>query len=288
MALTLDQKVFYQEHGYLVLERLLDETVLAGLRQACAEMVDGARGICASNALYDIGAGHGPNSPRVRRIKDPHQNHRIFGDLARSDKILDPVAELLGGTARFDHSKLNFKPSGDDAAIEWHQDWAFYPHSNDDLLAVGVMIEDCTADNGPLMVIPGSHRGPVYDHHRGGVFVGAMDPQDLGALQETAVELTAPAGSISLHHVRTVHGSRANRTPSNRPLLLFSYMAVDAFPLFERYELEEFNSRILRGSPTFAPRQIALPVRIPDPKSSKADSIFDDQESVQGRSFGTS
>ena len=70
------------------------------------------------------------------------------------------------------------KSAGYGAAIEWHQDWAFYPHTNDDLAAVGVMFDDMEIENGPLMIIPGSHRGPIFDHHADGVFCGAMDPDN--------------------------------------------------------------------------------------------------------------
>jgi hypothetical protein len=33
--------------------------------------------------------------------------------------------------------------------VEWHQDWAFYPHTNDDVLATGIYLDDCDLDNGP-------------------------------------------------------------------------------------------------------------------------------------------
>ena len=178
----------------------------------------------------------------------------------------------------FARSKLNFKPAGGNAKIDWHQDWAFYPHTNDDLLALGVMIEDCTAENGPLMVIPGSHRGPLYNHHRGGIFVGAIDPVDLGAAAGRAVELTARAGSISIHHVRTVHASRDNLTATERPLLLLSYAAADAFPVFYGPDLAEFNARILRGAATLDARITDVPIRLPLPRAKGVGSIYDNQE----------
>ena len=56
-----------------------------------------------------------------------------------------------------------------------------------------------------MLVVPGSHRGPVLDHHQDGCFVGAIT--DRAAAPEQTVQLTVPAGGISLHHVRTVHGS---------------------------------------------------------------------------------
>jgi hypothetical protein len=134
--------------------------------------------------------------------------------------------------------------------------------------------------------VPRSQQGPVYDHHHGHVFVGAIDPAALGAELDQAVALTAKAGACSFHHVRTVHGSAENMAARPRPLLLFSYAAVDAWPLVERFDLEEFDGRILRGAPTLESRQVALPVRVPLPREAAADSIFDDQAAIAGRSFG--
>ena len=171
----------------------------------------------------------------------------------RCSAIVDIVAALVGPAVRFDHSKLNYKPRNASGAIEWHQDWAFYPYTNDDMLAVGVLIEDVTEDNGPMMVIPGSHRGPIFDHYDQGLFVGALDTGDKTFDASNAVTLAGTAGSITVHHVRTIHGSKENLTDRDRPFLVLSYVAVDAWPLTQSYELDEFNSRILRGEPTLAP-----------------------------------
>ncbi|MEA2855102.1 MAG: hypothetical protein QOE02_5123, partial [Rhodospirillaceae bacterium] len=70
------------------------------------------------------------------------------------------------------------KSAGYGSPVEWHQDWAFYPHTNDDVLATGIYLDDCDIDNGPLMVLPGTHRGPTFDHHAQGRFCGAMNPAD--------------------------------------------------------------------------------------------------------------
>ncbi len=109
------------------------------------------------------------------------------------------------------------------------------------------MIEDCTHENGLMMVIPKSDRGPVFNHHENGMFAGGICTKALGGLVDMAVDCIALAGYISIHHVRTLHASKNNLTDSIRPLLLFSHMAVDAFPVFERHDIEEFNSRIIRA-----------------------------------------
>ena len=60
------------------------------------------------------------------------------------------------------------KNPGHGSAVEWHQDWAFYPHTNDDLLEVGIALSDMTEENGALLVVPGSHKGKTWDHHQDG------------------------------------------------------------------------------------------------------------------------
>ena len=99
------------------------------------------------------------------------------------------------------------------------------------MLAVGVMLDDAFLENGPLLVVPGSHKGPTWDHHSDGYFCGAMDPTRKEVDFESAVPLTGRAGSMSFHHVRLVHGSAQNVSDKPRRLLLYEYSAGDAFPL---------------------------------------------------------
>ena len=94
-----------------------------------------------------------------------------------------------------------------------------------DILAVGVLIDDMAPENGPLMVYPGSHKGPVYDHHVDGVFAGAILPQENGLDPADAVQLTGPAGSVSIHHGRIVHGSALNTSDRARRILFFEMRA---------------------------------------------------------------
>ena len=111
------------------------------------------------------------------------------------------LTSLVGPDIRLHNSKLNTKAPGGGAAVEWHQDWAFYPHTNDDMLAVGVILSDIEIDNGPFLVIPGSHKGPTLSHMSNGVFGGAIDPDDPAFDVSKAVALTGKAGSMSVHHV---------------------------------------------------------------------------------------
>lgn len=275
----------YNENGWLVVEDVFDKEELDRARGVIAEKVEQARGITAHTDLYDLEPDHSPDAPRVRRIKTPHKHIPYFMDLARTPKLVAILKRLLGNEGvRLHGSKINMKSPAGGAPVEWHQDWAFYPHTNDDGLAVGVMLEDCTVENGAMLMIPGSHRGPVFDHHADGYFAGAMDPAE--ADLSRAVPCVGRAGSMSFHHVRTVHGSAENVSDKPRTLLLYEFAAADAWPLMGVKDLADFDARLVSGSPTFVPRMTDVPVRMPLPPSPKQGSIYETQLTAKNRYFG--
>src|SRR5690242_21919894 len=226
-----DEVRAYHRDGVIVVRNVLGADALAHLRSDLAELVAGAAAVTEHTEVYDLEPGHTPEAPRVRRIKAPHTVHSAFDAVVRSQPVLDILTKLIGSNLRLHGSKLNMKSAQYGSPVEWHQDWAFYPHTNDDVLAVGVMLDDCTVENGAMMVLSGSHKGPVYNHHTDGYFCGAMDPTALDIDFGKAVPLTGPAGAASFHHARTVHGSAQNVSDRPRQLLLYEYTAADAWPL---------------------------------------------------------
>jgi ectoine hydroxylase-related dioxygenase (phytanoyl-CoA dioxygenase family) len=290
-VLSDDQLAFYKAQGYLVLEKRIPDQILADIRSEITRFKEEARGMTESNDRLDLEDSHSPENPRVRRIKLPHTISEVVRSLMYSDHILAPVRDLIGPNLRIHTTKLNMKSAGYGAAVEWHQDFAFYPHTNDDVLAVGVIIDDMDSENGPLMVIPGSHEGPVYDHHVDGVFACVMDLDACGLNIADAVELKGPAGSITIHHGRIVHGSALNRSNRDRRLLLYEMMAADAFPVMggttQFTGIEDYNSRMLCGEPTLQPRLEKVPVRIPQPQPETNRSIYEIQSRLKNRAFET-
>jgi ectoine hydroxylase-related dioxygenase (phytanoyl-CoA dioxygenase family) len=280
-SLSKEQVQFYQHEGYLVLEHQVPMDIIEHIRDEIARFELEAKGLTDSNDRIDLEDSHTPASPRVRRIKLPHTTSHVVGDLMKSEYILGPARDLLGPDIRLHTTKLNMKSANYGAPIEWHQDFAFYPHTNDDVLAIGVVIDDMAAENGPLMVFPQSHKGPIYDHHHHGVFAGGMDLADSGLSTDDAVTLTAPAGSISIHHGRIIHGSALNTSARDRRLLFLEMMAADAFPIMgsmTKFEdLEDYNNRILCGQATISPRLAPVPVRIPLPQPDRNRSIYEIQ-----------
>jgi phytanoyl-CoA hydroxylase len=271
----------YRTDGYVVAKSVLDTGELDTLRGKLQELLEGARGLTGHTDVYDLEPFHEPDDPRVRRIKTPHKFFPLFREFVQNPKLLRILQQLLGPAVRLHGSKINIKAPQGGAAVEWHQDWAFYPHTNDDVLAVGVMLDDCLMENGPLMILPGTHSGPVYDHHHEGYFAGAMDPERYGLDPAQAVALTAPAGSMSFHHARVLHASAQNTSTRSRWLLLYEFTAADAWPLSGVADLDEFNGRLLSGKPTLEPRLEKVPVRLPLPPALHQGSIYENQRAVK-------
>ncbi len=290
-VLTASQKAFYTESGYLMLEGRIPPDIIEAIRGEIRRFEEVARAMRESDVRFDLEDSHTPDEPRLRRIKLPHTQSEVVRDLMYSDHVLAPVRDLIGPNVRLHTTKLNMKKAGYGAAVEWHQDYAFYPHTNDDILAVGVLIDDMGDENGPLMVFPGSHTGPVHDHHVDGVFAGAVLPEAVGLDLEDAVRLTGSAGSISIHHGRILHGSALNRSDRPRRLLFYEMMAADAFPIMgsmtEWGGIKDYDSRMLCGEATLEPRLRDIPVRIPQPQPNVAVSIYEIQKRMGARAFET-
>lgn len=287
--LTASQVKSFENDGYLLLEAAVPQSIIQDIRNEIDRFKEEAKSLDVSNERVDLEDSHSRLDPRVRRIKLPHTISPVMNDLMYSDHILGPARDLIGQNLRLHTTKLNMKSANYGAAIEWHQDLAFYPHTNDDALAIGVVIDDMDSENGPLMVFPGSHKHQIHDHHVDGVFAGAMDLRTCGYDMKDAVELKGPAGSISIHHARIVHGSALNTSTSDRRLLFYEMMAVDAFPVMGSMTtfntIEEYNERILCGEPTLYPRLSNVPIRIPQPQPQKNKSIYEVQSGLKKRAF---
>ncbi|HEX6441101.1 MAG TPA: phytanoyl-CoA dioxygenase family protein [Stellaceae bacterium] len=284
--LTDTQRAAYDSDGFIVVPDVFSPAEIDELRQITDEFVRKAAQIAANDEVYDLEDTHSPAEPRVRRLKAPHHIHPAYFRASRNDKVVAILKELWG-SVRFDTGKLNMKSAAYGAPVEWHQDWAFYPHTNDDLAAVGIMLDDATEQNGAMLVVPGSHKGPVFDHHGpNGRFCGAMDPARCDIDLSKALPCLGKAGSITVHHVRAVHGSATNFSDEQRRFLLFQYRAADAWPLLGFKDgIEKFDELLLAGEPTLHPRLASVLVRLPLPPAEHQGSIYENQRASSGRRY---
>jgi ectoine hydroxylase-related dioxygenase (phytanoyl-CoA dioxygenase family) len=237
--------------------------MVARLQQAADQALEDAERVPDENPGFDFEPAAMDGRRVVQRIRKPHETMPVVDELARSAPLLDVIELLIGPDIRLHHSKINVKAPGVGSPLEWHQDWAFVPHTNQDLAFVAVFIDDVPMEKGPLQLLPGSHRRKLQDHHHDGVFFGAIDPARLPLDQ--AVALTGSAGTISIHHPLAVHGSGHNRSTSMRRVLFYEYAAADAWPLSYGVNWEDYERRLVRGRSCNQPRIESNYVKMPYP-----------------------
>ena len=226
--LTRTQIAEYHEIGAIVVPDILSADEVLRLRRVTDEFVERARDVTTHNEIYDLEDSHTRENPRVRRIKTAHLHHPEYARLVRHPKIVAVLQALWGPDIRFDTAKLNMKSAGFGAPVEWHQDWAFYPHTNDDLAAVGVMFDDMELANGPLMIMPGSHRlGYLGLSDDGPIMVGQTQDEELrraGLDPSNIVTCEMEPGDLLLWTLFTVHGSAPNVSDHDRRFMINSYV----------------------------------------------------------------
>ena len=278
MCLNKKELNFYKKNGYLVKEKLISNKEINKINIIIEKIIKKEEkkktkiknlgGSYNNNFVYNSNSS---NKREILRLNNPTYYNKLFFNLSRNKKIIDIAKKLLGGSVRFHHCKLNFKlPSKKGGEVSWHQDWAFYPHTNDDLITVGVYLEDCYEENGPLQVIPKSHKQKIFSHHnKSKEFVGKICEK---INSKNKKSLTGKAGTVTFHHVRTVHGSGLNLKNSKRPLMLFGYTNTDAWPLTVDASInpndnfKKYNQCIIVGKKTLVPRFEKVPLIIPLPK----------------------
>lgn len=232
-VLSNDQRSAYAETGYLQLDSFVGAEWMDRLKAAAAEFVDLSRTMTCSDKVLDLAPGHGPDTPMIRRLNSPADNHDTFREFTIDGPVAKLACDLLGGPVRFHHGKLNFKWSDGGEEIKWHQDIQFWPHTDFSPLTIGVYLDDVDDAMGPMGVLPGSHTGPLYDlYAEDGSWAGAMRDDDIATLDLDQIAwLKGPAGLVTVHNCCMVHGSVPNNSPRPRPLLLQTYSAGNSYPV---------------------------------------------------------
>ncbi|HCA92040.1 MAG TPA: restriction endonuclease subunit S, partial [Alphaproteobacteria bacterium] len=173
----------YQRDGYVTMKDAVTPEALAAMRTQLDIWADESRQhdapygqIMDGRPRFDVEpATHGPDTPALRRITSPIEISDDFLAVARDNAALDLLAEVMSPNIKLQASKVNLKLPGSGTNVRYHQDFPFEPHSNDDLCTVLIFLDDVTLDNGPLEVVPGTHRGELYTLWHDGVFTGAVD-----------------------------------------------------------------------------------------------------------------
>lgn len=264
-VLTEAQRAAYFEDGFVLVEGMISPEWIARLRDASDALIERSRDIAENDDTYILEAGHCADKPRLKRVTSPVTHHEDFWAFASESPIADAVSDVVGPNVKFYHSKLNYKWAGGGQRFAWHQDIQAWPHTNYSPVTVGVYLEDCDTDQGPLRAVRGSHKGELYDlYDKNGEWVVKIDEGDLNWLRDDMIEpMIGPAGTMFLLNCRTIHGSTTNKSLRSRPLLLNVFSAADAFPYMAQPLPSPYDGAIVRGEPARWAHHDPRPCQIP-------------------------
>ena len=268
--LTAGQIEFFGAYGYLVVEDVVSPGLLARLRHDFDGWVADSRGHGApygqmidGRPRFDLEPGHSAAAPGLRRVSSPGELSDAFYEAMTASRMVEAVADLSGPNIKLHHAKINSKLPRTATKVDWHQDFPFTPHSNDDLVTALLMVDEVTEENGPLEVLPGSHKGPLESLWHDGRFTGAVDRATTERCMAEAVRCTGRAGSACLMHTRLLHGSAPNRSDRARTLFIAVYSAEDAVPLCANPVPSRHEGLIVHGEATGSVRSTPFTLRLP-------------------------
>ncbi len=227
----------YERDGFLVFNQFLDASTVDRFRADLRAYERDDSVLRAEGTITE------PGKQEIRSIFGIHELSERFDRLTRDPKLLDIVHQLLGSDAYIHQSRINFKPGFHGKGFDWHSDFETW-HAEDGMprmraVSFSITLTDNTPFNGPLMLIPGSHKTFVpcvgrtpEDHYRSSLKkqeLGVPSDQELARLANAhGIQApTGPAGSLIIFECNTLHASNANMSPWPRSNLFFVYNSVE-------------------------------------------------------------
>jgi ectoine hydroxylase len=184
-----------------------------------------------------------PGSEKIRSLFAVHFLSERFRQLARDPRLTGRARQILGGDVYVHQSRINYKPGFHGKGFNWHSDFETW-HAEDGMpsmhaVSASIVLTDNHHFNGPLMLIPGSHKVFVPclgatpdDHHK-----QSLKTQEFGVpgndvlqalIERGGIEApTGKAGGLILFDCNTLHGSNANMSPDPRSNVFFVYNRRD-------------------------------------------------------------
>jgi ectoine hydroxylase len=234
--LTAAQTQQFETLGYIVLPNLLGADEIARLQAEAVRLRGQSEGLRPKTVIAER------QGKEIRSIFDIHLQSPVMRALARHPRLVDIAAFLLDDDVYVHQSRLNYKPGFSGREFYWHSDFETW-HVEDGMprmraLSASILLAENTELNGPLMLMPGSHRhfvaciGATPDDH----YLQSLKKQEYGvpdrdSLAELArahgiVSITGAAGAVILFDCNVMHGSNGNITPDPRSNAFIVYNAV--------------------------------------------------------------
>jgi ectoine hydroxylase len=235
--LSAEELRTYEQRGYLVKHALFSEAEVAAILAEAEELARPGAALREQVIVDEPGGG------TVRSVFRVHRSEGLLGWVSRDARFVDIARQLLGSSVYIHQSRINFKPAFEGKPFPWHSDFETW-HCEDGMpamraLSASLLLTPNSEHNGPLLVIPSSHRRYVRcvgetpeEHFKQSLRkqqYGVPDPDALKVLvREGAIEsVTGPAGSVVFFDCNLMHGSGVNLTPLPRHNLFIVYNSTE-------------------------------------------------------------
>ncbi|MGE0821839.1 MAG: ectoine hydroxylase [Candidatus Binatia bacterium] len=235
--LTAEQLASYENNGFLFLERVFSDKEVAVFHDELLRLHSSAELQQSPEVVLE------PDSKDIRSIFAVHQSNPLMRRLAHDPRLVDVASQLLGSNVYIHQSRINYKPGFAGKEFYWHSDFETW-HMEDGMprmraVSCSIALSDNNEFNGPLLVIPGSHKAYVVcagqtpeNHYLSSLRkqeYGVPDPQSLTQLVERG-GMAAPkgkAGSAIFFECNIMHGSNSNITPWPRHNIFVVYNSIE-------------------------------------------------------------
>jgi hypothetical protein len=250
MFFTQDQLRAYEELGYVLLPDCFSREEIALIKSQLPPLL---REDTPKRVIEKEGE-------IVRSVYGCHQNNDVFNRLTRLPRIVNPVMQILGSEVYVYQFKINVKAAFAGDMWAWHQDYIFWQQEDGmpsaQVVNVVVFLDEINEFNGPLFIIPGSHKEGVIEAETGDAVEGVKRMAAYKDSPGWIANLTAnlkfslgsdtvgrlvsryglaapkgPAGSALFFHSNIVHASPNNISPFNRTIVIISLNSVNNLPV---------------------------------------------------------
>lgn len=239
VTVTDDQVEQFYEQGYLVIENAFDDEEVTRMQQEADYILEL---IINSSLANDRKSGRldlveeEDGSQQIRKIQPINDLSRYLSEVSDDDRLLNPMRRIMDDEPILMEEKLNYKEplpepieslEGDrpTSGFPVHNDWAYYRVNGypQNIISSAIAIDDCTPENGPLEIWPGSHKEHI--EHQNGPNGYEVPPDDID--YDAGEKILAPAGSVMFFHSLLVHSSSGNESDEPRRLMIYSHYPED-------------------------------------------------------------
>ncbi|MFY3774129.1 ectoine hydroxylase [Marinobacter salsuginis] len=234
--LTKAQVREFDERGFLFFDSFFDKSEMDKFIQELQEYEEDEDLKLSEGTILE------PGKKEIRSIFGIHEISKRFDRLTRDPQLLKIVRQLLDSEVYIHQSRINYKPGFKGKGFNWHSDFETW-HSEDGMprmrcLSCSIVMTDNNEFNGPLMLIPGSHKQFIpcvgrtpEDNYKESLKIQDLGVPDNGSLTQlmdkNGIEAPkGPAGSLIIFECNTLHGSNANMSCWPRSNLFFVYNSV--------------------------------------------------------------